>query len=137
MGHAARARKAAEVRVMLDRGDYWELRAISRDIEALQFDLLKFRDAKNEEIRRALIRRNEFFDKLAKANGKIDVKMGYRFEDKTCTLIESGPAVRADTTEPKAPKASKVEKPEPKAPPRPAVLGKDKKRAAVPSTRVH
>lgn len=90
MGREAKARKAKEVRISLDKADYFELRALVRDVEVVEFDALKAADAFKQKAAAAMARRDRKFEHLAKQHG-FDPTRTYRWDDQTCELIDVTP----------------------------------------------
>lgn len=87
----ARAPATSAVRHVLPRADYFELRALLRDVEVAEFDALKAvqaAQAKLGEVKARLVAR---FDALAAEHGFArDVVYGW--DDQTCALIpQDGP----------------------------------------------
>jgi hypothetical protein len=84
MGRAAR-RKAA-TRVILPRADYFELRALLRDIEAVELDALKAAAAFKVKMQEARAKTAHKLAALAKAHGFND-QGTWGWDDATCALI--------------------------------------------------
>lgn len=95
MGREARARKAEAVRVTLDKADYFELRALIRDVEAVDFDALKAAQVFSQKRAAAVASRNQKFEALAQQH-HFDPTLEYRWDDQTCALISVAADVKTD-----------------------------------------
>ena len=72
--------------VVLERGDYFQLRTAIRDIEAIELDAMRTAMYYREQIAKAQQTRNAFFDAIAGRYG-LDPAVTYRWDDATCTLF--------------------------------------------------
>jgi len=86
MGREAKARQAAETRIVLERGDYFELRALIRDVEAIELDAMKAAQVYRDRREAARQRSQTKFEALAKQHG-FDPTKSYRWDDAACELI--------------------------------------------------
>ena len=105
MGRDARAREKRQVKVTLEKGDYWELIARRRLIAELQGELVNLQLAKQQEIRRAGRAQDECMDRVAKLHPELDLKAAWRFSDKGCTIIVEPIVQPPAKTPPAAPPA--------------------------------
>ena len=87
MGREARAQAAATpAPVILDKGDYFELRAAIRDVEAVELDLLKAQRVFDQRLTAAVRTRGEVFARLAQQY-HFDPSLTYRWDDQARSLI--------------------------------------------------
>lgn len=86
MGKEAKAKKARETRFVLPKEDYFELRAVIRDCEAIELDAMKAAQRYANQQHEAQQRRNATYEALAKAHG-FDPTLTYRFDDKALALV--------------------------------------------------
>ena len=86
MGREPKATTPAEIRIVLERGDYFELRTRVRDVEAVEFDALKAAQGFAKQRAEALAARERLFTALAQRHG-FDATMTFRWDDATCALI--------------------------------------------------
>lgn len=90
MGHAAKIRLAKapdEVRYVLERADYFELKSRIRDLEAIDHDMLKAAVQFKERVAVALAKKQETFQRIAALHG-ITGDKAFRLDDDACALIE-------------------------------------------------
>jgi hypothetical protein len=90
MGKEARASRLRQPPpIVLPKGDYYELRAKVRDIEAIELDMFKAAQRFREQIDAA---RKTFNDRLVAISTEhgFDPAGTYRWDDATCALIPQG-----------------------------------------------
>lgn len=104
MGREARARattkrpKAASTPapIKLDAADYWEMRSRTRDVEAVEYDLLRERQAGLQRLEAAKSKFREVFARLAKKYQLPEA--GYGWNDETLELIPQALPAGVKTT---------------------------------------
>lgn len=80
----------AEIRITLPKEDYYELRTVIRDCEAIELDAMKAAQEFMRQLQAAQQRRNAKFEALAKVHG-FDRTLVYRWDDTTLELIAAAP----------------------------------------------
>ncbi len=97
MGREAKAKRPTGV--VLPAADYWELRALIRDVEAVEMDAMKAAQHFGQQAQAAKLKADAKFKAMADAHG-LDRSKTYGWNDATCELIET----RTPTTGPETTK---------------------------------
>lgn len=97
MGRESRRKHTSETRYTLERGDYFELRSLIRDVEAIELDALKAAQHFARQQADAIAKRNAKFEALAKQYS-FDPTLTYRWDDAKYELIASTATLQTDGT---------------------------------------
>ncbi len=76
----------SESRIQLAPEDYWQLRAFSRDLEAIQLEFLSVRSDFEKRLKEATERRDRLFVELGRKYGFPDTAK-FRCDDQSSSLI--------------------------------------------------
>lgn len=91
MGRDAKRKAATLKKFTLEKADFFELRTLIRDVEAVELDALRAANAFKQRAAEAESARNRKVVALGTQYG-FDPDATYRWDDATCTLIEIAPA---------------------------------------------